>query len=108
MCYYYFHVTDEEMEAQKVKHVAPNHTANKWFSWLQFVLLSTMCCALLSHSVVSRLFVTPRTVAHQALLSMEILQARILVWLAMPFSRGSSQSRDRTQISCIAGGFFTI
>ena len=30
MCYYYFHVTDEEMEAQKVKYVAPNHTANKW------------------------------------------------------------------------------
>ena len=36
-----------------------------------------------------------------------ILQARILEWVTLPFSRGSSQPRDRTQVSCIAGGFFT-
>ena len=36
-----------------------------------------------------------------------ILQARILEWVAFPFSRGSSQPRDWTQVSCIAGGFFT-
>ena len=36
-----------------------------------------------------------------------ILQARILEWVAIPFSRGSSQPRDWTQVSCIAGGFFT-
>ena len=36
-----------------------------------------------------------------------ILQARILEWLASPFSRGSSQSRDQTQVSCITGRFFT-
>ena len=36
-----------------------------------------------------------------------ILQARTLEWVAVPFSRGSSQPRDRTQVSCIAGGFFT-
>ena len=36
-----------------------------------------------------------------------ILQARILEWLACPFSRGSSQPRDLTQVSHIAGGFFT-
>jgi len=36
-----------------------------------------------------------------------ILQARILEWVAFPFSRGSSQPRDRTQVSRIAGGFFT-
>ena len=34
-----------------------------------------------------------------------ILQARILEWLAFPFSRGSSQPRDLTQVSCIAGDF---
>ena len=33
-----------------------------------------------------------------------ILQARIMEWLAIPFSRGSSQPRDGTQVSCIAGG----
>ena len=37
-----------------------------------------------------------------------ILQARILEWVAFPFSRESSQPRDRTQVSHIAGGFFTI
>ena len=36
-----------------------------------------------------------------------ILQARILEWVAFPFSRGSSQPRDWTQVSCIAGGVFT-
>ena len=36
-----------------------------------------------------------------------ILQARILEWVAFPFSRGSSQPRDQTQVSHIAGGFFT-
>ena len=36
-----------------------------------------------------------------------ILQARILEWVAFPFSRGSSQPRDWTQVSRIAGGFFT-
>ena len=35
-----------------------------------------------------------------------ILQARILKWVAFPFSRGSSQPRDQTQVSCIAGRFF--
>ena len=50
-----------------------------------------------------QLFVTPRTVACPASLSMGILQARILEWVAMPSSRGSSQPRDRTQVSCIAG-----
>ena len=39
----------------------------------------------------------------QAPLWMGILQAGILEWVAMPFSRGSSQPRDGTQVSCIAG-----
>ena len=34
-----------------------------------------------------------------------ILQARILEWVAFPFSRGSSQPRDQTQVSRVAGGF---
>ena len=37
-----------------------------------------------------------------------ILQARILEWFAIPFSRGSSQPMDRTCVSCIAGGLFTV
>ena len=36
-----------------------------------------------------------------------ILQDRILEWVAVSFSRGSSEPRDRTQVSHVAGGFFT-
>ena len=50
-----------------------------------------------SRSVVSN----PMDIVH------EILQTRILEWVAFPFFRGSSQSRDQTQVSYIAGGFFT-
>ena len=37
-----------------------------------------------------------------------ILQARILEWVAISFSRGSSQPRDQTQVSCIAGRRFNF
>ena len=37
-----------------------------------------------------------------------IVQARMLAWVAIPFSRGFSQPRDRTLVSCIAGKFFTV
>ena len=83
-----------------------------------------------------RLFATPWTVALQAPLSIDfsrqeyckvkgkvaqscpilcdpvdytaqgILQARIPEWVVFPFSRGSSQFRDRAQVSHMAGGFF--
>ena len=69
-----------------------------------WTLFQWKCCVLsLSHV---RLFVTPWTVALQAPLSMVILQARKLEWVAVPSSRESSQPRDQTQVSCIAGGFF--
>ena len=38
----------------------------------------------------------------------EILQARTLEWVAIPFSRASSWPRDRTQVSHITGRFFTV
>ena len=61
------------------------------------ILPAYLCvlCYAYSHSCV-RLFVTPWAVAHQAPLSMGILQARILEWVARPSSKGSSQPRDRT------------
>ena len=55
-----------------------------------------------------QLFATPWTIARQAPLCMGILLARILEQVAMPFSRGSSQPRDRIQISCIAGRFIKV
>ena len=36
-----------------------------------------------------------------------IFQARILEWVAISFSKGSSKTRDRTQVFCTAGRFFT-
>ena len=70
---------------------------NQWF-------YSVAETAVLSHVY---LFANLWTVAHQAPLTMGIAQARTLHWVAMPSSRGSSQSRDQTQVSRIAGRFFT-
>ena len=57
------------------------------------------------HACLVQFFVTLWTVAHQAPLSMGILQARILEWVAIPFSRGSPEPRDQdhisTYVSCI-------
>ena len=64
-------------------------------------------CVYISHSVVS-----------DSLRAMDcslpgssvrgILQARIMEWVTIPFSRGSSQPGDQTWGSCIAGRFFTV
>ena len=56
-----------------------------------------MCCVYSLSRV--RLSATPRPAARQAPLSMGILQARTLEWVAMPSSRGSSPPRDQTQVS---------
>ena len=65
-----------------------------------------VCSCLVAKSCL--ILATPWTVARQAPSLHGILQARILEWVAMPSSRGSSQPRDRTQVSHIAGGFFTV
>ena len=63
-----------------------------------------MCAQSLS---LAQLFEVPYTIAHRAPLLMGILQARILEWVAMPSSRGSSQPWD-CGVSHTAGGFFAI
>ena len=78
-------------------HTVINKRTNTWFCGA-----AVLSCSVMSDSV------TPWTAALQAPLSMGILQQRILEWVAMPSSRGSSQSRDRTQVSCIASRFFTV
>ena len=65
------------------------------------------CCAMLCCcSVVSDL--CPMDCSLRGSPVREILQARMLEWVATAFSRGSSQPRDQTQFSCIAGRFFTF
>ena len=65
-------------------------------------LLAVLNCSVMSNSV------TSGTAARQAPLSVGVPQARILQWVAVPSFRGSFHPRDRTQVSPIAGGFFTV
>ena len=65
--------------------------------------------ALISACVLSRLIMTPWTAARQAPLSMGILQARILGWVAMLYSRGLPNAgiEPASHISCMGKWFFT-
>ena len=81
-----------------------------WQCYLRFSLSFSPYCTvkfssgyichmlLFSHFSHVWLFATP--------LSMEFFPARLLEWVAISFSRGSSRPKDRTHISCIASGFF--
>ena len=80
-----------------------------WWSNVQhddYIYQYCIVCAVLSHSVMSD-SATSWAVAHQAPLSMGIIQTRILEWVAMPSSRGSSQPRNQTQVFHNACRFFT-
>ena len=65
-----------------------------------------VCACMLSCFTHVQLFVTPDWSPPGSAVH-GILWARILEWVAIPFSRGSSQPRDRTHVSCIASRFFT-
>ena len=69
------------------------------YSWYVFMCLVAQWCPTLCDPMDCSL---PGCSVHG------ISQARILEWVAIPFSRGSSWPRDQTQVSCIAGGFFTF
>ena len=62
-----------------------------------------MCCALVAHSCPT--LWDPMDSSRPGSSLHGILQARILEWVVMPSCRGSSQPRDQTQVSHIAGGF---
>ena len=55
-----------------------------------------------------RLFGTPMDCSPPGSSVHGIRQARLLEWVAIPFSKGFSRPRDRTRVSCIAGRFFTV
>ena len=88
------------------------HTMEQWPQFeiiykerLEWVLHIMHC--VLTRSVMSD-SATPWTVSCQAPLSMGILQARILEWVAIPYSRRSSQPRYQTQVSPMASRFSII
>ena len=80
-----------------------NKYLHLYFSQL-FLMIILWKSESVSHSVVSDPmdYSPPGSSVHGT------LQARILEWVAIPFSRASSWPRDRTQVSCIAGRFFTV
>ena len=96
---------DLEPFAGLVSHSVLSSSLNSDFSALSSVYKSTcmwlftQLCPILCDAMDCSL---PGSSVHR------ILQARILEWVAMPSSRGSSQPRDRTQVSHVGGGFFTI
>ena len=90
-------------------HIFIGSTA--FYLWFYHNLTIASSCVLLkfvcvSHSVVSN-SLWPHGLSLPGSSVHGILQARILEWVAMPFSWGSSRSRDWTWVSCIAFGFFT-
>ena len=80
------------------KHVCAEHTHNIFPNTGRAVRLVAQSCPILCDPMDCS---PPGSSVHG------ILQARTLEWVAMPSSRGSSRPRDRTCVSCTAGGFFT-
>ena len=68
--------------------------------------VTSMCCVLVAQSCLTLwdpVYCSPPGSSVHG-----ILQARILEWVVMPSSGGSAQPRDQTQVSCIAGGSYTV
>ena len=70
------------------------------FGYVDFSLLLLLSCTVMSNSL--------NMCLNTGSCVQGILQARILEWVAISFSRESSQSRDWTWVSCIVSGFFTL
>ena len=84
------------------------HMINSYifYSFLFFILLHpSCCCCLVTKSC--PIFCNPRDYSPPCSSAHEISQARILEWIAISFSRGSSWPRDWIHISSLAGTFFT-
>ena len=86
-----------EQEAAKNKKSPEIH---RWGPWLTLEVIIKDCSRRITQLCLTLCDLMDSTV-------LGILQARILEWVAFPFSRGSSQPRDWTRVSCIAGGFLT-
>ena len=91
-----------------MKQYPPGHTGNRdgmksphFWRWIWMLSVCVHACVL-SHFSRVWLFATPWSTAHQAPLSMGILQVRILEWVAMLSSGGSSWPRDWTHISYVS------
>ena len=99
-------LTQTQTERNSTKHLTvihqncPDHNKNKKQKQGKTEKLSRIiCCCLVARSCHS--FVTPWTVARQSFVR-GISEARILEWIAISYSRGSSWPRDRAHVSWIS------
>ena len=101
-------------------HGVAESDMTEWLNWTDIYLYTHVCAKLLCCCCCSVASVVSNSVRPVVSNSLQpcglwlpgssvhgILQARILEWVAMPSSRGSSPFRDRTCVSCIASRFFT-
>ena len=97
-CLYFLERQFGNLSNFKHSSYSPRHFSWRCIILAAFILVAQSCPTLCNSVDCS----PPGSSVHG------ILQARILKWVAIPFSRGSSWPRDWTWVSCIAGRFFTI
>ena len=99
-----------EVSGRKIPQVCL--TKVRFRIWVLSVTVSSdwtpLRCVCVCVCVCVALFATPWTAACQAPCVHGMHQGRRLEWVDISFSRGSSQPRDQTWVSCIAGRFFAI
>ena len=76
--------------------------------WLGSLCVTSYNCMQVLVAQSSLTLCNPMDCSPQGSSAYGIFPARILEWVVIPFSRESSQPKDQTQVSCIAGRFFTI
>ena len=85
-----------------VRMLSPSHWTTRELLGIHIIESKNVSCSVVSNSLQPHDYTLPGSSVHG------ILQAGILEWIAIPFSRESSQPRDWIPVSCIAGGFFTV
>ena len=93
----------EALEVQSL-----NHWTSRKVHWPSETTLSAPACMCVLSCSIRSDFCDPMNCSPPGSSVHGILQARLLQWVAIPFSRGSSQPRDWNQVSLIAGGLLTI
>ena len=91
-------VVSDYLQPHESRHARPNMLLWHNIFFKVKVLVAQSCPTLCNHMDCG----PPGSSVHG------IFQARILEWIAISFSRGSSQARDQTQVSCIASRVFTV
>ena len=98
----------EKVEGGGVSHGTNSLTTAEGWLYLQFLFnfVLPLLCVLVTQSCPT--LCDPTNCSPPGFSVHGILQTRILEWVAIPFSRGTSWPRDGTLVSCIAGRFFTV